>query len=138
MMTSSSPFSHVFLVFKVAGSVKSMPSSPSRNLSKNTGRYVENTNKKIVFFFSSSKINKYYFFYFKYYFINFFQEAHFEVKFPLMKGFVEIIRGEDQALLHEPVAFSSNSFILQVLLSTSQSKKETQQSELLVPSINKD
>ena len=35
--------------------------SPDRNLSKNTRRYVENTNKKIVFFFSSSKINKYYF-----------------------------------------------------------------------------
>ena len=32
-----------------------------RNLSKNTGRYVKNTNKKVVFFFSSSKINKYYF-----------------------------------------------------------------------------
>ena len=30
-------------------------------LSKNMGRYVENTNKKVVFFFSSSKINKYYF-----------------------------------------------------------------------------
>ena len=36
-------------------------SSPDRNLSKNTRRYVENTNKKVVFFFSSSKINKYYF-----------------------------------------------------------------------------
>ena len=36
-------------------------SSPDRNLSKNMGRYVKNTNKKIVFFFSSSKINKYYF-----------------------------------------------------------------------------
>ena len=36
-------------------------SSPDRNLSKNTGRYVKNTNKKVVFFFSSSKINKYYF-----------------------------------------------------------------------------
>ena len=33
--------------------------------------------------------------------------------------------------------FSSNSFILQVFLSTSQSKKETQLSELLLPSINK-
>ena len=29
-------------------------SSPDRNLSKNTGRYVKNTNKKVVFFFSSS------------------------------------------------------------------------------------
>ena len=36
-------------------------SSLDRNLSKITGRYVENTNKKVVFFFSSSKINKYYF-----------------------------------------------------------------------------
>ena len=36
-------------------------SSLNRNLSKNTGRYVENTNKKVVFFFSSPKINKYYF-----------------------------------------------------------------------------
>ena len=65
----------VFLVFWVAGSVKSMLNgypldsefnlhptiSPNPNLSKNTGRYVENTNKKVVFFFSSSKINKYYF-----------------------------------------------------------------------------
>ena len=34
-------------------------SSPDRNLSKNAGRYVENTKKKVVFFFSSSKINKY-------------------------------------------------------------------------------
>ena len=36
-------------------------SSPDQNLSKNMGRYVKNTNKKVVFFFSSSKINKYYF-----------------------------------------------------------------------------
>ena len=33
--------------------------------------------------------------------------------------------------------FPSNFFILQVFLSASQSKKETQQSELLLPSINK-
>ena len=31
-------------------------SSPYRNLSKKKGRYVENTNKKVVFFFSSSKL----------------------------------------------------------------------------------
>ena len=31
--------------------------SPDRNLSKNTGRYVENTNTKSIFFLSSSKIN---------------------------------------------------------------------------------
>ena len=36
-------------------------SSSDRNLSKNTRRYVNNTNRKVVFFFSSSKINKYYF-----------------------------------------------------------------------------
>ena len=36
-------------------------SSPDRNLSKNTGRYVENTNTKSSFFLSSSKINQYYF-----------------------------------------------------------------------------
>ena len=56
-------FFQVFLVFGVAGSVKSMPSGysldaefnstsnklSSWNLSKNTERYVENTNKKIVF-----------------------------------------------------------------------------------------
>ena len=51
----------VFLDFGVAGSVKSMPSgysldvhptsSPDWNLSKKTGRYVENTNKKVVFSF---------------------------------------------------------------------------------------
>ena len=28
-------------------------SSPDRNLSKNTGRYVENTNKKVVFFYDT-------------------------------------------------------------------------------------
>ena len=57
-------FFQVFLVFGVAGSIKSMQcgtrwmgnqipdptSSPDRNLSKNTMRYVENTNKKVVFF----------------------------------------------------------------------------------------
>ena len=36
-------------------------SSPGRNLSKNTGRYVKNTNTKGSFFLSSSKINQYYF-----------------------------------------------------------------------------
>ena len=65
------PFFRVFLIFGVAGSIKSMPSgysldknliphptsSPNRNLSKKTGRYVENTNTKSSFFLSSSKIN---------------------------------------------------------------------------------
>ena len=65
----------VFLVFWVAGSSKVCwvgthwmrnliphpTSSPDRNLSKNTGRYVENTNTKSSFFLSSSKINQYYF-----------------------------------------------------------------------------
>ena len=36
-------------------------SSPAQNLSKTTGRYVENTNKKGSFFNSSSKIKNYYF-----------------------------------------------------------------------------
>ena len=36
-------------------------SSPDRNLSKNTGRYVKNMNTKGSFFLSSSKINQYYF-----------------------------------------------------------------------------
>ena len=36
-------------------------SSPDSNLSKNTGRYVENMNKKSSFVLSSSKTNKYYF-----------------------------------------------------------------------------
>ena len=68
-------FFKVFIVFGVAGSIKSIQSGYSldaefnsasnklsdRNLSKNTGIYVKNTNKKVVFFFSSSKINKYYF-----------------------------------------------------------------------------
>ena len=57
-------FFQVFLVFGVAGCVKSMlsgylldvelimhpTSSPDRNLSKNTRRYVENSNKKSSFF----------------------------------------------------------------------------------------
>ena len=71
-------FFQVFLVFGEAGSIKSMQcgysldaesnsaiphptSSIDRNLSKNTGRYVENTNTKSSFFLSSSKINQYYF-----------------------------------------------------------------------------
>ena len=47
----------VFLIFGVAGSIKSMlcgyshpTSSPNQNLSKNTMRYVKNTNKKSSFF----------------------------------------------------------------------------------------
>ena len=31
-------------------------SAPARNLSKNTGRFVENTNKKVVFFFIPPKL----------------------------------------------------------------------------------
>ena len=52
-------------------------SYPNRNLSKNMGRYVENTNKKVVFFFSSSRINKYYF-------IIFLRRPILDLKFPLM------------------------------------------------------
>ena len=63
-------FFQVFIVFGVAGLVKSMSSgysldanlishpgsSPDRNLSKNTGRYVKNTNKKVVFSFLPPKL----------------------------------------------------------------------------------
>ena len=59
-------------------------SSPDRNLSKSTGRYLENTNKKVVFSFLSPKLIIL-FYYFNYYFINFPQEAHFELKFPLIQ-----------------------------------------------------
>ena len=54
-------------------------SSPDRNLSKNTGRYVENTNKKVVFF-SSYKINKYYFIILTIILLIFLKETHFESK----------------------------------------------------------
>ena len=70
MMTSSSHFFQVFLVFWVAVPIKSMPSgysldakfnsasnnSPNQNLSKKTGRYVKNTNKKVVFSFLPPKL----------------------------------------------------------------------------------
>ena len=36
-------------------------SAPTRNLSKNTWRYVANTNKKLVFLFLSPKLIKCYF-----------------------------------------------------------------------------
>ena len=58
-------------------------SSLDRNLSKNKGRYVKNTNQKSSFFHSSSKINNYYFIIltiillFKLLFYYFPQEAHF-------------------------------------------------------------
>ena len=75
MMTSSSHFFRFFLFLGYWGPSKVCSvgtywmqnwilhptSSPAWNLSKNTERYVKNTNKKVVFFFSSSKINKYYF-----------------------------------------------------------------------------
>ena len=75
MMTSSSHFLRNFLFLGNNGPSKVCSvvthwmhnliphptRSPNRNLSKNTGRYVKNTNKNVVFFFSSSKINKYYF-----------------------------------------------------------------------------
>ena len=65
-------------------------SSPDRNLSKDTGTYVENTNTKSIFFLSSCKINQYYFIIltiillFKLLLYYFPQEAHFRLKFPLM------------------------------------------------------
>ena len=63
-------FFQVFLVFGVAGPIKSLmsgysldaelilhpTSSPDQNLSKNTGRYVENTNKEVVFSFLPPKL----------------------------------------------------------------------------------
>ena len=69
------PFFRVFLVFGVARSIKSIPSesfymqhlilhpmsSLDRNLTKITGRYVKNTNKKSSFFLFFLQINKYYF-----------------------------------------------------------------------------
>ena len=56
-------------------------SSPTQNLSKYIGRYVENTNTTSSFFHSSSKINKYYF---NYYFIIFLKRPILDPKFPLM------------------------------------------------------
>ena len=53
-------------------------SSLDWNLSKNTGKYVENTNTKSSFFLSSSKINQYYF-------IIFFRRPILDPKIPLMK-----------------------------------------------------
>ena len=75
MMMSSSHFFKYFLFLGQRGPSKvcsvgtrwmwnQIPhptSSPDRNLSKNTLRYVENTNTKSSFFLSSSKINQYYF-----------------------------------------------------------------------------
>ena len=66
-------FFQVFLIFGVAGPSKVCrvgtswmwnlilhpTSSPDRNLSKNTRRYVKNTNTKSSFFLSSSNINHY-------------------------------------------------------------------------------
>ena len=53
-------------------------SSPAQNLSKNTGRQVENTNTKGSFFHCSSKINKYYF-------IIFLRRTILDLKFLLMQ-----------------------------------------------------
>ena len=57
-------------------------SSPNRNLSKNTGRYVENTNTKSSFFLSSSKINQYYF-------IIFLRRPILDPRIPLMFNMAE-------------------------------------------------
>ena len=70
MMTSSSCFfrSLLFLGYRVPSKVCSVgtccmwnqiphpSSSPDQNLSKNTRRYVENTNKKVVFFMTNMSI----------------------------------------------------------------------------------
>ena len=84
MMTSSSHFFRYVLFLGRRGlskvcqvgtrwmwnSIMHTTSSPDRNLRKNTGRYVKNTNKKVVFSFPPKLINIIY--YFNYYFINFF------------------------------------------------------------------
>ena len=54
------------------------------NLSKNIGRYVENTNKKNSFFHSSSKINSYYFIILT---IIFLRRPILDLKFPLKSDF---------------------------------------------------
>ena len=59
-------------------------SSSDKNLSENIGRYVKNTNKKKFFSFLPSKL-------INIIIINFFQEAHFEVKFPLMSIYFFLI-----------------------------------------------
>ena len=70
MMKSSSHFFRYFLFLGQRGSSKVChvgtrwmqnliphpTRSPDRNLSKNIGRYVENTNKKVVFFIVSPKL----------------------------------------------------------------------------------
>ena len=75
MMTSSSHFFRYFLFLGKRGPSKVCrvgtrwirnliphpTSSPDQNLSKTTGRYVENMNTKSSFFLFSSKMNKYYF-----------------------------------------------------------------------------
>ena len=90
-------FFQVFIVFGVAGSIKSMQcgtrwmrnqilhptSSLDRNLSKNTMRYVENTNTKVVFFFLPPKLINIIllFYYFNYYFIIFLRRPIFSWNF---------------------------------------------------------
>ena len=65
-------------------------SSPNRNLSKNTGRYVENTSRKSsIFLFSPKLINiillfQLLFYYFNYYFIIFLRRPILDPKIPLM------------------------------------------------------
>ena len=59
--------------------------SPTQNLSKTTGRYIENMNKKVVFFILPPKLittilN------FNYYFIIFLRRPILDLKFPLMIG----------------------------------------------------
>ena len=76
-------------------------SLPLKILSKNTRRYVENTNKKSSFFLSSSKINKYYF-------IIFLRRTILDLKFPLM-FMVQFIQNRAMniflfILLYEPKA----------------------------------
>ena len=81
-------------------------SSPDRNLSKNTGRYVENTNTKSSFFLSSSKINQYYF-------IIFLRRPILDPKIPLMPSdevFLEYLIQFDFLLDVGLVVTKSNPF----------------------------
>ena len=62
-----------------------LTSSSNRNLSKNTGRYVKNTSKKQFFSFLPPKlINIILLFQLLFYYFP--QEAHFELKFPLINS----------------------------------------------------
>ena len=121
MMTSLSCFFRYFLLLGQRGPSKVCrvgtrwmqnlilhPTSyPDRNQSKNTGRYVKNTNKKVVFFFSSSKINNYYFLIFLFYYFP--QEVHFRPQIS-SNGSVLFRWLDDQLLMVEDYAYARTEF----------------------------